>query len=859
MKTSRTLPAVALLSLALSLALELSLHGTVTNVAWYRLGENDPGAVPGLVATNSIDVVANRVLTLVGGPFYDTNVASSAAAHVGSSLGVRFSSTTWGTNALVSTVVDNFGLEAWVNPSALAGDHMIVYNGHSGTSGWGLNLANGFYSVLFGGVQVIGSVPAGNNVWTHLALVRDGGVTTFYANGIASATSTATPNVPGGLFGVANAPNPPGAAVFQGLLDEVRVFTFAPGQFNTNDLLLSFGPIPVVITTGPTMQITNTATLNGTVNPRGLATTAWFEWGTAVNNYTRQTAPVAIGTDAVALAVSNTLSGLTPGIIYHCRAVGSNAAGVVRGKDVPFGSPAIVLNGAAVLTNECHFAFIDPGATAFDTLLAIAGGAAHSLALRSDGTVVAWGYNFFGQTNIPVGLSNVVAIAGGEYHSLGLRNDGTLAAWGDNASGQTNIPVGLSNVVAIAAGSAHNLALRSDGTVVAWGRNIERQTNIPVGLSNVVAIAAGSAHNLALRSDGSVIAWGYNFYGQTNIPVGLSNVVAIAGGGFHSLALRSDGSVAAWGYNTSGQTTIPTGLSNVVAIVAGSSHSLALRSEGSLTAWGRNNYGQTNIPVGLSNVVAIAAGHSHNLAVRTDGSLAVWGWNDYGQTDIPAALNTLAVTVSGSVNTNSPGSSLLTYTSTNALGGVGRATRTVIVSDTLGPVITLFGNNPILVTNVSNLPLVDPGAFAVDLCGGAAYSVTASNAVNVNFPGAYAITYRSSDVRGNIGVTTRTVIVALPPVPGDQNGDRLVSQSELDAVYARYVTTSPWLAMTNVAGLGQTNVTFALSNSLAGAYSIEVSTNLASWQFLGPATPRYEFTDTNALALPQRYYRLRYP
>ena len=62
-----------------------------------------------------------------------------------------------------------------------------------------------------------------------------------------------------------------------------------------------------------------------------------------------------------------------------------------------------------------------------------------------------------------------------------------------------------------------------------------------------------------------------------------------------------------------------------------------------------------------------------------------------------------------------------------------------------------------------------------------------------------------------------------------------------------------------IAGLGGTNVTFALNNSTSGAYSVEASTNLMDWQFLGPATPRYLFTDTNAPANSQRYYRLRYP
>ena len=102
-------------------------------------------------------------------------------------------------------------------------------------------------------------------------------------------------------------------------------------------------------------------------------------------------------------------------------------------------------------------------------------------------------------------------------------------------------------------------------------------------------------------------------------------------------------------------------------------------------------------------------------------------------------------------------------------------------------------------------------------------------------------------------------VTATNIVPGDLNGDGLVNQSELDAVLANYWPYSPWLYLTNVAGLGGTNVTFALSNSTAGAFSVEYSTNLVDWQLLGPATPRYLFTDTNAPGATQRFYRLRWP
>jgi hypothetical protein len=88
-----------------------------------------------------------------------------------------------------------------------------------------------------------------------------------------------------------------------------------------------------------------------------------------------------------------------------------------------------------------------------------------------------------------VGLGNVVAVAAGVDHSLALKSDGTVVAWGGNSSGQTNVPAGLGNLVAVAAGFQFSLALKNDGTVVAWGAS--GPTSVPVGLNNVVALAPG--------------------------------------------------------------------------------------------------------------------------------------------------------------------------------------------------------------------------------------------------------------------------------------------------------------------------------------------------------------------------------
>ncbi|MGD0650215.1 MAG: fibronectin type III domain-containing protein [Verrucomicrobiia bacterium] len=267
---------------------------------------------------------------------------------------------------------------------------------------------------------------------------------------------------------------------------------------------------------------------------------------------------------------------------------------------------------------------------------------------RCPTSVVGWGDNSYGQTTPPSGVSNVMAIAAGAWHGLALKSDGTVVGWGLNNYGQTNPPAGLAEVVAIAAGRYHSLALKSDGTVVGWGLNNYGQTNPPAGLAGVVAIAAGNYYSLALKSDGTVVHWGYNNYGQAIPPAGLRGVIAIAAGGFgHSLALKSDGTVVGWSYNNYGQATPPAGLTGVVAIVAGGYHSLALKSGGTVVAWGDNSEGAATPPSGLSNVVAIAAGIYHSLAVKSDGTLVGWGSNGYGEAMPPAGLSNVVAIAAG--------------------------------------------------------------------------------------------------------------------------------------------------------------------------------------------------------------------
>ncbi len=178
------------------------------------------------------------------------------------------------------------------------------------------------------------------------------------------------------------------------------------------------------------------------------------------------------------------------------------------------------------------------------------------------------------------------AIAAGSDHTLALKEDGTVWAFGQNVSGQvgngTNVnqltPVQvLTGAVAIAAGTSHSLAVKADGTVWSWGSNGASQlgrtgtTVSPLqvsGLTGAVAVAAGSTHSLALKADGSVWAFGANASGQigdgttttrtTAVQVlGLSGATSITAGTETSAAIQSDaagaGWVFTWGKNTLGQ------------------------------------------------------------------------------------------------------------------------------------------------------------------------------------------------------------------------------------------------------------------------------------------------------------------
>ncbi len=211
-----------------------------------------------------------------------------------------------------------------------------------------------------------------------------------------------------------------------------------------------------------------------------------------------------------------------------------------------------------------------------DDFIAVANGGGHSLALKFDGSIMAWGGNEYGELDVPEPNTGFVAIDAKFFHSIALRADGTVAAWGRNDYGQSDVPEPNTGFVAVAAGAAHSVGLRIDGSIVAWGRNTDGQCDVPAPNTGYAAVSAGDSHNLAIRTDGTVVAWGRNTRGQSNPPPEPNaDFVAVSAGNTHSLALRSAGTVAAWGWNNWGECDVPTGVP-IAAIAAGPTYSVGL-------------------------------------------------------------------------------------------------------------------------------------------------------------------------------------------------------------------------------------------------------------------------------------------
>jgi alpha-tubulin suppressor-like RCC1 family protein len=264
------------------------------------------------------------------------------------------------------------------------------------------------------------------------------------------------------------------------------------------------------------------------------------------------------------------------------------------------------------------------GQVELTNVVSIAAGGNHSLALKRDGTVWAWGHNDEGilgngtlknSIEKPVrvkNLTNIIAIAAGYSHSLALRSDGTVWAWGYNygklGDGTTEnraTPVqvkNLDNVKDISCGSSSSMALKNDGTVWAWGSGLigDGKTNgdrlIPVQLEtlkSIKKISSSEQASCAMDENNNIWMWGLNYYG-----------------------LFGDG--------TKDSKSVPTkipNLNNIIEIKCGVSSTIALHDDGTIWTCGSNNWGNlgngTNAEEALLPVKALIDCTSPNVLVSS--------------------------------------------------------------------------------------------------------------------------------------------------------------------------------------------------------------------------------------------------
>ena len=333
---------------------------------------------------------------------------------------------------------------------------------------------------------------------------------------------------------------------------------------------------------------------------------------------------------------------------------------------------------------------------------AISAGGTFSMALTQDGAVRCWGFNTFGQCNVP-GTNGqpsfppgfVIAIAAGESHAMALISQSPNAAvnavvhvWGSDQFRQVSRePEGLSGVVEIAAGANHCLARLESGEVVCWGRSTEGQCTVPPGLvarqidargnwslavsgaatirtwgaapsgfseqqqgflsSTGVREARAGADHIAVLADstGTLVFSGRNEFFQQNGSLLIDRIAGIACGRFSFAAWNDIGRFqvfcTAEGAATYGVCNLPTGLDRIHSIALGQEHAVAIeRNTRRVICWGDNSELQCASPAGLAPALSIAAGeaHSASMADSAAATISCWGRSLLGQLMVPPTL-----------------------------------------------------------------------------------------------------------------------------------------------------------------------------------------------------------------------------
>ena len=275
----------------------------------------------------------------------------------------------------------------------------------------------------------------------------------------------------------------------------------------------------------------------------------------------------------------------------------------------------VLFIGLGLVTATPVLADFSPGWTG---IAQVAAGGLHTVGLKSGGTVVAVGSDFYDALAVG-GWTGISQVDAGPYHTVGLRSDHTVVAVGWDNCDITAVG-GWTNIDQVAAGDYHTVGLRSDHTVVAVGCGTQADVGNWTSISQV---DAGQVQTVGLKLDGTVVAAGDNHWGECDVS-GWTDIIQVSAGHCHTVGLRSDGTVVATGDNEYGQCEVD-GWTDIIQISAGGD-TAGLKSDGTVVTTS-TDYDLS----GWTNIIQVSAGGGYTVGLKSDGTVIAVGDNTYGQ------------------------------------------------------------------------------------------------------------------------------------------------------------------------------------------------------------------------------------
>ena len=260
----------------------------------------------------------------------------------------------------------------------------------------------------------------------------------------------------------------------------------------------------------------------------------------------------------------------------------------------------------------------------------------HTVLLRANGTVSAYGLNENGQCNVK-DWKDIIKIYAGIYNTVGLKRNGTVVVcgWNDGLKDIKN----WKNIIDVKAGKTHIVGLRKDGTVVACGDNTYGQCNVG-DWKNIVSISVDGNRTAGLRKDGTVVACGDNHLNANNVEY-WKDIKDLKIEGASTIGLKKDGTMFACGENYGNVQT----WTNIISMSIGRGYVVGLKSNGTVVAVGQNSNGQCNVE-DWRNVVSVSAGYAHTVGLKKDGTVVACGWNEHGQCNVNKWKDVISISAS---------------------------------------------------------------------------------------------------------------------------------------------------------------------------------------------------------------------